>query len=183
VSETAQTYAHRWLQDYGDKLYHYALARVGGNAALAEDLLQETLLAGMKGYSQFENKSTVETWLTGILRRKIVDFYRQQGRRGREYPIEELFFETGSIKHLENWNFEADQLLENQEFLAAVKSCLQSLNTPLSEAFSLSVVDGLDTKETCKILGITPTNLSVRLHRARMGLRRCLEIKWFGGED
>ncbi len=183
MSETAQTFAHRWLQDYGDKLYCYALGRVGGNAALAEDLVQDTLLAGIRGYAQFENKSTVETWLTGILRRKIVDHYRNQERRGKEYPLDEFFSKSGKVKHLRNWKFEAERLLENREFLAVVKGCLQSLNTPLSEAFSLSVIDGLNTEETCKLLGITPTNLSVRLHRARLALRRCLEIKWFGGED
>ena len=180
VTETAQSFAQLWLRDYGDKLYRYALGRVGGNSALAEDLVQETLLAGLKAYNRFEHQATVETWLIGILRRKIVDHYRRQGRRGKEFAIEDYFSEHGSIKHLENWKFDSEELLENREFLEAVQGCLKNLSGPLAEAFSASVLDELDTDEACKLLGVTPTNLSVRLHRARLAMRRCLEIKWFG---
>ena len=183
MPETAKMFAQRWLQDHGDRLYGYALGRVGGDVGLAEDLVQETLLAGLRGYDQFENQSTEETWLFGILRKKIIDHYRKQGRRSKEFPLDEFFSEKGSIKHLGDWKFEADRLLENRDFLATVKDCMKTLNPQLAEAFSARVLDDLSTEETCKLLDITPTNLSVRLHRARLSLRRCLEIKWFERGD
>ena len=179
MPDTAQSFAQLWLRDYGDKLYAYALSRVGGDTALAEDLVQETLLAGLKGFANFAEQATVETWLFSILRRKIIDHYRQQGRRGKEFTYEDYFSEHGSIKHLGDWRFDAEQLLENREFLEAVHGCVQNLSEPLAEAFAASVIDGLDTEQICKRLEITPTNLSVRLHRARLAVRRCLEIKWF----
>lgn len=182
MPEAAQSFAQLWLQDYGDKLYGFALTRVGHNQALAEDLVQETLLAGLRGYAGFDHQSSVDTWLVSILRRKIIDHYRKTGRRGKEFEIGDYFTDTGSIKHLGDWKFQADQLVENQEFLQAVQGCIGNLSDPLAEAFSLSVIDDLETEETCKILGISPTNLSVRLHRARLAVRRCLEIKWFGDE-
>ena len=180
MPEAAQSYAQLWLQEFGDKLYRYALTRVGHDQALAEDLVQDTLLAGIRGFARFDQKSSVETWLISILRRKIVDHYRKTGRRGKEFEIGDYFTDTGSIKHLGDWKFQADQLLENREFLEAVRGCMENLSQPLSEAFSLSVLDELETEEACRILGISPTNLSVRLHRARLAVRRCLEIKWFG---
>ena len=182
MPEAAKAFAQRWLVEYGDRLYSYALGRVGGDTALAEDLVQETLLAGLRGYEHFEMQSAVETWLIGILKRKIADHYRNQARRSPEFSLDEFFTDKGSIKHLSDWSFEADRLLENREFLAAVQGCMRSLNPQLAEAFVARVIDGLSSQEACKLLGITPTNLSVRLHRARLALRRCLEIKWFEGE-
>lgn len=179
MPDTAQSFAQLWLRDYGDKLYAFALRRVGGDSGLAEDLVQETLLAGLKGYANFAEQSAVETWLFSILRRKIIDYYRKKGRRGKEFTYEDYFSEHGSIKHLGDWRYDAEQLLQNREFLEAVNGCLQNLSEPLAEAFSASVMDGLDTEEACRRLEITPTNLSVRLHRARLAVRRCLEIKWF----
>lgn len=182
MPEAAQTFAHQWLESYGDKLYSYALARVGWNAGLAEDLVQETLLAGLHGYERFSHKSSVETWLFGILRRKVVDHYRRSGRKTAEVSLEDFFSSSGSVKHLGAWRFNADQLLESREFLETLDSCMSKLNPKLRESFALSVVDELPAEEVCKILEISPTNLSVRLHRARLALRRCLEINWFEGE-
>ena len=136
MPDTAQSFAQQWLQDHGDKLYGYALVRVGGDQALAEDLVQETLLAGLRGYQQFDHQASVGTWLVSILRRKIVDHYRKQGRRGKEFDIDDYFTDKGSIKHLGDWKFQAEQLLENREFLDAVRGCIGNLSEPLAEAFS-----------------------------------------------
>ena len=179
MPDTAQSTGHLWLQNYGDKLYAFALARVGGDAALAEDLVQETLLAGLKGFDSFSQQSSVETWLFSILRRKIVDHYRKQGRRGKEFAYDDFFSDHGSIKNLSDWRFDAEQLLADKEFIDTVKGCMSQLSTPLKEAFQASVIDELETEEACRLLGISSTNLSVRLHRARLAVRRCLEIKWF----
>ena len=54
------------------------------NPALAEDLVQETLLAGLEGAARFSGKSTIRTWLTGILKHKIIDQFR---RSSREQPL------------------------------------------------------------------------------------------------
>jgi len=179
VNEATRTFAGQWLEAYGDKLYAFALARVGGDTALAEDLLQETLLAGMRGYKAFRHKASVETWLIGILRRKIVDHHRQRNRRNKEVPLDMFFSTRGHIKDVSAWGYDASQVLEDKEFMETLDACLQDLGAPLAEAFYACAVDELSTEQACSLLGITPTNLSVRLHRARLALRRCLEMKWF----
>lgn len=179
MTAAARTTAHQWLAEFGDKLYAYALRRLGGDAALAEDLVQETLLAGLRGYDSFEQKSTVDTWLIGILRRKIVDHFRRAGRRNKEIPLETFFSSHGHIKDVGRWGNDPAELLENREFLDTLDECLRDLSPTLAEAFVACVMDGLDTDQACSVLDITSTNLSVRLHRARLSLRRCLELKWF----
>jgi RNA polymerase sigma-70 factor (ECF subfamily) len=174
------TDAQSWLADYGDNLFAYALPRVGGNRAVAEDLVQETLLAGIQGFSAFQADSSVETWLTSILRRKVVDHYRRSGR-SQEVPSDDVFFSSaGTIQGVGDWGGDPALLAENREFRGVLQSCLAALNAPLAEAFVAVVMDGLETEAACKLFKVTPTNLSVRLHRARLGLRRCLEKKWYG---
>ncbi len=179
TSEPA-THAERWLADYGDNLFAYALPRVGGNRAVAEDLVQETLLAGLQGYASFQAQSSVETWLTGILRRKVIDHYRRSGRSKEVSSPEAFFSPAGTIQGVGAWGGDPAVLAENQEFRAVLDSCLAGLNATLAEAFVAVVMDGLETEAACKLLNVTPTNLSVRLHRARLGLRQCLEKKWYG---
>ncbi len=70
--------ASAWLEEHGDALYGYAKARVG-TRELAEDLVQETLLAALQSRDRFAGRSSVRTWLFSILRHKIVDVYRRGG--------------------------------------------------------------------------------------------------------
>lgn len=179
MNEALRTVAEQWLEAYGDKLYAFALARVGRDATVAEDLLQETLLAGMRGYDAFERKASVETWLFGILRRKIVDHHRRRNRRRKEVSLDTFFSGQGHIKDVGAWGSSASRVLEEKEFMETLEACLQQLSTPLAEAFYTCAVDELSTEQACSLLEITPTNLSVRLHRARLALRQCLEINWF----
>ena len=69
--------ADMWLVQHGDALYQYARSRVG-NREVAEDLVQDALLAALQSRDQFQSRATIRTWLVSILRHKIVDFYRRE---------------------------------------------------------------------------------------------------------
>jgi RNA polymerase sigma-70 factor (ECF subfamily) len=161
-------------------MYAYALPRLGGDASLAEDLVQEALLGGIKGYAGFEGKSSVDTWLIGILRRKIIDHYRSTYRAAENLAVDSWDGVLDEIADVRPWSHDAAEAYKNSEFRAVFDECLASLSPPLAEAFVAVIMDNLDTHEACKLLGITPTNLSVRVHRARLALRNCLQRKWFG---
>ena len=171
-----------WLADYGDDLLRYALARVK-QISVAEDLVQETFLAAIRGHGKFQQQSSLKTWLTGILRRKIADYYRRQvgGKEPLASPGDRtLFNESGSwAQRLGRWPREPSHTLENQEFWAVFHDCLAKLGPRVQGAFILRVLDERDSEDVCHILDISPTNLSVRLHRARLALRECLEKNWF----
>ena len=74
-----ETTASCWVDDHGECLYRYALVRVR-KPEVAEDLVQETFLAAVRGYEKFGGRSSERSWLVGILKNKIVDHFRKVGR-------------------------------------------------------------------------------------------------------
>ena len=159
--------------------------------ALAEDVVQETLLAALSG-SGFSGKSTLKTWLTGILKHKIVDAIRRKRREpvaSAEFgDIEaELDIEDFDALFKANGAWEAppadwgdpEEALNQRQFLDILDFCLQKLPPNTARAFMMREVMELETDEICKELAITANNLWVMLFRARMALRHCLEQNWF----
>ena len=151
----------------------------------AEDAVQETLLAALAAESSFAGRSNLRTWLTGILKHKIVDAIR---RSSRERPLEgvdgeatvedleALFDETGHWREPpQAW---PEQALEDKQFLAALERCLQMLPARTSQVFLMREHLGYETADICKELAITSTHCWVLLYRARVALRDCLEKGW-----
>lgn len=171
-----------WVDLYGNYLYRFALATVK-DPAVAEELVQETFLGALRSRKAFERRSSERTWLTVILKHKIVDHFRSQTKRVTlEYqddrPAE--FTSDGRWSALPaKWSQSPVKLLEQKEFLDVLYRCLSELPDRQSKTFMFRVIDGLSTDELCKALDITATNSWVLLYRARMGLRRCLDVNWF----
>lgn len=178
-----------WLENYGDALFRYALSRVRSRE-LAEDLVQQTLLYAIKGRKGFAGQSSEQTWLIGILRHKIVDHYR---RVASERTVSErdtgalldtsMFDKRGSWKSkVRNWPISSDSSLERVEFRRVLHDCISRLPASLMAVFCLRELERLDSEDVCKALSISASNLWTQLHRARLLLRRCLELNWFSGE-
>lgn len=158
------------------------------DAAAAEDAVQETLVAALVGEAGFAGRANLRTWLTGILKHKIVDTIRRQARepalpREAEDGLEEfdaLFERNGHwAGRPAGWS-DPDSALEQQQFFRALELCLERLPARTGQAFMMREHLGLETGEICKELGITPTHCWVLLYRARMSLRECLQQTWFG---
>lgn len=175
-----------WLKEYGDYLFRYALVRLR-DTTIAEDVLQETFLAALKGREQFRGQAAVKTWLVGILKHKIVDYFR---KNSREFSVtnllspddssEKIFDAHGKWKEEPGaWRDDPAGLLEKKEFWKAFKECLAELPRRLADLFSLREFEGLKTEEICNLLDISTTNLNVQLYRARLRLARCLDVNWF----
>jgi RNA polymerase sigma-70 factor, ECF subfamily len=174
----------QWIEEYGDALFRYALTKVS-QVPLAEDLVQETFLAAWKGRQGYSGKSSFLTWLISILRRKIVDEFRRQGRtksvdrEDLEEPVEEFTRRGHWQNSIGHWPDDPHKLLENREFWEAVEHCVKKLPPNLAAVFLLREIDQTDTATICAHLNITMANISVRLYRARALIRRCLENSWF----
>jgi RNA polymerase sigma-70 factor, ECF subfamily len=182
-----------WLSEHGDYLYRYALVRVR-DAAAAEDLLQETLLAAMGSYQAHEGRSSERTWLVGIMRHKVVDYFRRLARTPEFHLSNEAgneldWFETEGAWHGHwredrapvGWPADAAKLLESREFWEIFDRCLKRLSPQMAVAFTLREIDGLSSEEICEILNVSANNLWVILHRGRARLRHFLEAEWFRG--
>src|SRR5437660_9593238 len=81
----------RWVDEHGDVLYRYALVRVR-KSEIAQDLVQETFFAALRTREKFRGGSSVRTWLCGILKNKVCDYYR---KLGRETSFTDLKFLSG----------------------------------------------------------------------------------------
>ncbi|HUQ26545.1 MAG TPA: sigma-70 family RNA polymerase sigma factor [Burkholderiales bacterium] len=147
----------------------------------AEDAVQETLVAALAAEASFEGRANLRTWLTGILKHKIVDAIRRMSRDpepvGDIAEFDALFDETG------HWG-EApvawpENSLEQKQFFLTLEECLARLPDKTARAFMMREHMGFDTDEICKELAVTPTHCWVLLYRARMALRECLETNWF----
>ena len=177
----------RWVDRYGDPLLRYALSRVG-RREVAEDLVQETFLAAWRARESFDGRASLGTWLCGILRRKAADYYRRVGRERIVQDIEKedqhgpLFGKRGKwLDRIAHWGQTPEQLAENSEFWSVMSHCLADMPSHLAEAFQLRELRQSSMDEICTSMGLTPNSLSVRLHRARLLLRRCLDQGWFRG--
>ena len=160
------------------------------NDAWAEDAVSETLLAALSKPQSFGNKSQLKTWLVGILKHKVLDLFRSHAR---EVCLDSEGEETGA-EELENLVFKADghfaqtpadwgnpeQDLHSRQFFLVLEACTDKLPAVLGRVFLMREWLELSSEEICKDLGLTPTNLYVQLHRARLRLRECLELNWFG---
>jgi RNA polymerase sigma-70 factor, ECF subfamily len=156
---------------------------------LAEDIVQDTLLAALQGATGFSGRSSLKTWLTGILKHKIVDAIRRKSREPMFAALEDecqlddldaLFDESG---HWDNppaeWG-DPESSLSRQQFFDIMQFCLDKLPANTARVFMMREVLELSSSEICKELAITSTNLWVILYRARVALRQCLEQNWFG---
>ena len=178
------------FQQHRPYLLRYALLQLR-DSALAQDVVQETLLAALEGRARFAGKSSVKTWLTGILKHKIIDVIRRRSRDEPRNPEDDAGSEVveNSFKNDGHWREmpaswgNPEQALDNRQFWEIFELCSRLMPERIARAFMLREVMELTTEEICQELAITPTNLWVMLHRARLSLRECLEIKWFGAPN
>jgi len=176
-----------WLDRYGDVLFRYAVARVQ-DQMVAEDLVQEALLAAISAADSFKGGSTEQTWLVGILRHKVMDYLRKVTRERRLQTewAEDAIEDNDSFDQYGHWRAKIDEWaapddsLAQVEFWQAFDGCLGELPEQLRALFALRELDGMDSDMLIETLNISSkNNLWVMLSRARQQLRQCLHTRWF----
>lgn len=191
-SDGASADAAQWLDQYGDFLFRFAMARVRDPEA-AEDLVQETMIAAIRAQDRFTGQSSFRTWLVGILKHKILDHFRAQSRTVlaadlaspdlKKDPEEAFFDQAGQWRFAPRaWSRLPDEVVEQKDFQRVLSQCLEQMPETMARLFVLRDVEGMDSDEIAQMMDITPSNLYTTLHRARFRLRRCLEQNWFATE-
>jgi len=176
-----------WVERYGDTLLRFVRAR-GCNLQIAEDIVQETFLAAWMARREFAGRASEQTWLIGILRRKIADHFRGSIRREavevREPKSTSSFDRTGHwIVGPASWHLDPSAAVERQEFWDVFDQCVSKLPPALSDAYRFRDLLELSTEEICQLLDISATNLWTKLYRARASLRKCIERNWFQSNE
>lgn len=160
------------------------------NDAWAEDVVSETLLAALAKPQAFEQRSQLKTWLIGILKHKVIDALRHHSREISGLnpsddddvdPLEYLGFKAdGHFAHQPaDWGNPVQQI-NSRQFFEILDACISKLPATQGRLFLMREWLELSSEEICKELGLTSTNFYVQMHRARLLLRECLELNWFG---
>ncbi|MES2268053.1 MAG: sigma-70 family RNA polymerase sigma factor [Bacteroidota bacterium] len=186
--ETHQLDPKNWVKNYADYLYRYTITRLNDEEQ-ARDLVQETFLSALEGVGKFAGKSTERTWLTAILKNKIIDTYRKKssGLKMTEADKSETgqqdFFESDNghwtKEHApQSFGIDSADILINKEFNHILKECMEKLPALWLSVFTMKHIDDEATDFVCTELRISPSNFWVIIHRAKLNLRACLQKNW-----
>lgn len=183
-AEQTELTPSNWVDEHGDALYRYALAMVKDRQT-AEEIVQDTFLAGLESLEKYRGQSDPRGWLFGILRHKIHDHFRRIMRQQKQTEAlddnldAQLFDAQGAwINPPAPWPRDPHAILKDQLFRRALKLCLDRLPEAQRSALLLRAFEEMPPQEICKQLGISTTYLWVLVHRARNGTRQCLEREW-----
>ncbi|MEP6950326.1 MAG: sigma-70 family RNA polymerase sigma factor [Ginsengibacter sp.] len=186
VKQTLQP--EKWVELYADYLYTYALGRLN-DKELARDLVQDTFLSALEKTDGFRGESTERTWLTAIIKYKVIDIYR---KRSGSFATRDKFSLAADDEEyfdpdLNNWKkehwpapfgVEDSDPLHNKEFMSVLQKCVQKLPPLWLSVFRLKHLEDEGTEDICKELRITSSNFWVIVHRAKVNLRSCLQKNW-----
>jgi RNA polymerase sigma-70 factor, ECF subfamily len=168
--------------------HHSAMLRLAmgyvPSAAIAEEVVQDTWLAVLRGVGGFEGRSTLRTWLLRI----VVNRARTAGLRERrtiavpdpEPAVDPLRFDSSGAwaSPPERWAQEAQDRLRAAQVAARLRSAMGELPARQREVVLLRDVEGLSSSEVCSVLDISEANQRVLLHRGRSRLRQVLETEF-----
>ncbi|HEX4859412.1 MAG TPA: sigma-70 family RNA polymerase sigma factor [Usitatibacteraceae bacterium] len=189
----AQQAAFAEIESHRPYLMRFALAKLR-DGAQAEEVVQEALLAALESIGSFAGQSSLRTWLTSILKFKIIDFQRRVVAERAQFAcapdedagadpdwMDRMYDATGHWSpRLAEWT-DPDGALEQRQFFEVFERCMDKLPKSTARVFFKREVMGCETEEICKEEGITSSNCWVMLHRARLALRECLDRNWFQG--
>ena len=159
----------------------FAVARrIVGSQHDAEDVTQQTFLSVMDHLGDFREESSVATWILRIATNHALKLLRK--RRGLptvslDAPVEDGEDSYATLPHPEfiaQWRDEPARLAQQREVRQLIEAALDELPEKYRVVFVLRDVEGLSVKETAEALGLSESNVKVRLLRARLDLRERL---------
>jgi RNA polymerase sigma-70 factor (ECF subfamily) len=189
LKENSKSVLEQWVNQFSDELYSWAFFKTSSKE-VAEDLVQDTFMAAFHKIDSFQGKSQPKTWLFSILNNKVIDYYRLSARTTKKnfrltenssYEIsDELFnsygcWKSNDIKAL--WDQE-EELLDNPDFNAIMEECMNELPQKWNLAVTSKYLTDKKTEAICQELEITVSNYWQIVHRAKLLLKKCLELKW-----
>ncbi len=175
---------NKWIDLYSDYLFNYTISRVS-DREIAQDLVQDTFLAGLKSMKNFKGEASERTWLISILKRKIIDHYRKiNSNKGKaevriNYNDSESEGDWLEERVADPYDKTAEDTLQNTELGDAINNCLEKLPKKQADVFKRKTILGHETEAICNELNITASNLWVIIHRARTAMADCLKENWF----
>ena len=168
------------FEAYADRIYRLGLSLLQ-NEQEAEDVVQQTFLNALVNRHRFEGRSSLGSWLFRIaynashdrLRRRTEDILPSDD------PAEPDDMGVPAPRILVEWCWNPELVLQNKEAREYIQSAVYALPESLRTVFHLREVEALSVEETAEVVGISPSAVKVRLHRARLALREALAVYFY----
>lgn len=182
-----------WVTLYADYLLRYAMFRLNDETQ-CEDLVQETFLSALKAKDKFKGNSSEKTWLTSILKNKIIDEYRKKSKSTTsllndesEAEFDDQFFEAIPMNAYhwtkdqtpQDWSPNAIDKITTNEYLQILRKCIGRLNETQIGIIQAKYFEEEKSENICKEFNISKSNYWVTIHRINLMLRKCIEVNWF----
>lgn len=189
INVESKTVIESWVNDYSDALFSWAFYKTSSKET-AEDLVQDTFLAAYNKLDSFKGKSQPKTWLFSILNNKVIDYYRLSAKTSKKtVSLSEdqgIELSNGFFNDSENWKDttinpiwnQEEALLDNPEFNKIMQHCMDDLPTHWKHAVTSKYLTDKKANDICQDLNITVSNYWQIIHRAKLVLKKCLEMKW-----
>ncbi len=139
-----------------------------------QDLMQETFIDAYKNLLQFEGRANFKTWIIRIM---MNNCFRKRGKSSYRNEITQDTNEYSSPMFT-NISNDTDKIIQNRELKYIIENAIGKIPFPYRMVFSLREINGLNVSETANILGISESNVKVRLNRAKVMLRREIEYAY-----
>jgi RNA polymerase sigma-70 factor (ECF subfamily) len=189
IKEDSKSILEQWVNQFSDELYSWAFFKTSSKE-VAEDLVQDTFMAAFHKIDTFQGKSQPKTWLFSILNNKVIDYYRLSARTTKKnfsltensgYELSDGLFNTYGCWKSNDINAAWDQdqeLLDNPEFNSIMENCMDDLPHKWKLAVTSKYLSDKKTETIYQELEITTSNYWQIVHRSKLLLKKCLELKW-----
>lgn len=178
-----------WIDQYSEDLLRWAKMKLGSED-LAQDFVQETFLSAHQKMDSFKGNSNPKTWLSSILNHKIIDYFRSAEYRRKvqmsesvaeDSDLEDFFFHGDG--HWDRPKFGAawedeENLMDREDFQALFQSCLSQLPELWRNVIASKYFAQQKGEDISKEFGISTSNYWQISHRAKLSLKKCIEVYW-----
>ena len=154
------------VEDLKEPVLRY-LVRYVGDRAVAEDLLQETLIRVARGLPGFSGRSSLKTWAFSIATRVAADYFREPARKARIVEVDEAAGLSADERAI-------DERLVVDEMNTCVRQVIDSLPEDYRAALVLHDIEGLTAEQTAEACGCSLPTAKIRIHRGRLRLKAAL---------
>lgn len=162
------------------------------DASLAEDLVQDTLIAVVEQHARHRGAASIVTWAMAILKNKIADWYRSPTRHRMvqlnpddekiDDAIDALYDADGAyVDPIPAWQ-QPENHMEQRQMMTVLEQCLSCLPRQTGRVFMMREWLGFETAEICERVGVSADNCRTIMHRARMALRDCMQRDWINNK-
>jgi RNA polymerase sigma-70 factor (ECF subfamily) len=189
LKENSKSVLEQWVNQFSDELYSWAFFKTSSKE-VAEDLVQDTFMAAFHKIDSFQGKSQPKTWLFSILNNKVIDYYRLSARTTKKnfsltenssYELSDGLFNSYGCWENNDINSIWDQdqeLLDNPDFNIVMQECMDNLPQKWKLAMTSKYLTEKKAEAICQELEITVSNYWQIVHRAKLLLKKCIELKW-----